>query len=129
MGAGGEIYIFVMGEPVKIVDLARKMIRLSGLKEGKDITIKFTGLRPGEKLKEELLNDKENTIGTHNSKIMIAKIPQYNYIEINELISDLFKKKDVVTTEMIVKTMKRIVPEYISNNSVYEELDKKFIDS
>ncbi|MEJ6786368.1 MAG: hypothetical protein QNL19_03000 [Bacteroidota bacterium] len=60
---------------------------------------------------------------------MIAKIPQYNYIEINELISDLFKKKDVVTTEMIVKTMKRIVPEYISNNSVYEELDKKFIDS
>jgi FlaA1/EpsC-like NDP-sugar epimerase len=129
MGAGGEIYIFDMGEPVKIVDLARKMIRLSGLKEGKDITIKFTGLRPGEKLKEELLNDKENTIGTHNSKIMIAKIPQYNYIEINELISDLFKKKDVVTTEMIVKTMKRIVPEYISNNSVYEELDKKFTDS
>ena len=60
---------------------------------------------------------------------MIAKIPQYNYIEINELISDLFKKKDVVTTEMIVKTMKRIVPEYISNNSVYEELDNKFIDS
>ena len=129
MGAGGEIYIFDMGEPVKIVDLARKMISLSGLKEGKDITIKFTGLRPGEKLKEELLNDKENTIGTYNPKIMVAKVPDYNYLETNELISDLYKQKDILKNRMLVKIMKHIVPEYISNNSVYEELDKKFIDS
>jgi FlaA1/EpsC-like NDP-sugar epimerase len=129
MGKGGEIYIFDMGESVKIVDLARKMIRLSGFEEGKDIDIKFTGLRPGEKLKEELLSDKENTIGTHNPKIMVAKVPDYNYLEINELISDLYKEKDVLKNRMLVKRMKRIVPEYISNNSVYEELDKKFIDS
>ena len=129
MGKGGEIYIFDMGESVKIVDLARKMIRLSGFEEGKDIKIKFTGLRPGEKLKEELLNDKENTIGTHNPKIMVAKVPDYNYLETNELISDLYKQKDILKNRMLVKTMKHIVPEYISNNSVYEELDKKFIDS
>jgi FlaA1/EpsC-like NDP-sugar epimerase len=129
MGKGGEIYIFDMGESVKIVDLARKMIRLSGFEEDKDIKIKFTGLRPGEKLKEELLSDKENTIGTHNPKIMVAKVPEYNYLEVNELISDLYKEKDVLKNRMLVKTMKRIVPEYISNNSVYEELDKKFIDS
>lgn len=129
MGKGGEIYIFDMGESVKIVDLAHKMIRLSGFEEGKDIKIKFTGLRPGEKLKEELLSDKENTIGTHNPKIMVAKVPEYNYLEVNELISNLYEEKDVLTNRMLVKTMKRIVPEYISNNSVYEELDKKFIDS
>jgi FlaA1/EpsC-like NDP-sugar epimerase len=129
MGKGGEIYIFDMGESVKIVDLARKMIRLSGFEEGKEIKIKFTGLRPGEKLKEELLNDKENTIGTHNPKIMVAKVPDYNYLETNELISDLYKQKDILKNRMLVKTLKRIVPEYISNNSVYEELDKKFIDS
>jgi FlaA1/EpsC-like NDP-sugar epimerase len=105
------------------------MIKLSGFEEGKDIKIKFTGLRPGEKLKEELLSDKENTIGTHNPKIMVAKIPEYNYLEVNELISDLYKEKDVLKNRMLVQTMKRIVPEYISNNSVYEELDKKFIDS
>jgi FlaA1/EpsC-like NDP-sugar epimerase len=129
MGKGGEIYIFDMGESVKIADLACKMIKLSGFEEGKDIKIKFTGLRPGEKLKEELLSDKENTIGTHNPKIMVAKIPEYNYLEVNELISDLYKEKDVLKNRMLVQTMKRIVPEYISNNSVYEELDKKFIDS
>ena len=129
MGKGGEIYIFDMGESVKIVDLARKMIKLSGFEEGKEIKIKFTGLRPGEKLKEELLSDKENTIGTHNPKIMVAKVSDYNYLEINELISDLYKQKDILKNRMLVKTMKRIVPEYISNNSVYEALDKKLIDS
>ena len=129
MGKGGEIYVFDMGESVKIVDLATKMIRLSGFEEGKDIKIKFTGLRPGEKLKEELLSDKENTIGTHNPKIMVAKVPGYNYLEVNDLISDLYKEKDVLKNRMLVKTMKLIVPEYISNNSVYEKLDKKFIDS
>ncbi|MBR9860157.1 polysaccharide biosynthesis protein [bacterium] len=129
MGKGGEIYIFDMGESVKIVDLARKMIRLSGLDEGKDIDIVYTGLRPGEKLKEELLSDKENTIGTHNPKIMIAKVPQYNYLEVNEVISKLYKEKDTLTNRFLVKTMKRIVPEYVSNNSIYEELDKQLIDS
>ncbi|PCJ66434.1 MAG: hypothetical protein COA58_06560 [Bacteroidetes bacterium] len=129
MGKGGEIYIFDMGESVKIVDLARKMIKLSGFEEDKDIKIKFTGLRPGEKLKEELLGDKENTIGTHNPKIMVAKVPEYNYLEVNGLISDLYSEKDHLKNRMLVKTMKQIVPEYISNNSIYEELDKKFIDS
>ena len=129
MGKGGEIYIFDMGQSVKIVDLARKMIRLSGLDEGKDIDIVYTGLRPGEKLKEELLNGQENTIGTHNPKIMIAKVHQYNYLEVNEVISKLYKEKDSLTNRFLVKTMKRIVPEYVSNNSIYEELDKQLIDS
>jgi FlaA1/EpsC-like NDP-sugar epimerase len=129
MGSGGEIYIFDMGESVKVVDLARKMIKLSGLEEGKDITIKYTGLRPGEKLKEELLNNKESTIGTHHPKIMVAKVTEYNYLEVNNLINDLYIEKDNLTNILLVKTMKKIVPEYISNNSVYEELDRKFIDS
>lgn len=129
MGNGGEIYIFDMGESVKIVDLAKKMIRLSGFTIGTDIDIVYTGLRPGEKLKEELLNDKENTIGTHNPKIMIAKVPEYNYLEVNEVISKLYSEKDKITNRFLVKTMKRIVPEYVSNNSIYEELDKNLIDS
>jgi FlaA1/EpsC-like NDP-sugar epimerase len=105
------------------------MIKLSGLEEGKDITIKYTGLRPGEKLTEELLNDKESTIGTHNPKIMIARVTKYNYLKVNDLINNLYLKKDNLTNVLLVKTMKKIVPEYISNNSVYEELDQKFIDS
>ena len=128
MGKGGEIYVFDMGESVKIVDLARKMIKLSGFVLNKDIRIKFTGLRPGEKLKEELLNDKENTIGTHNPKIMIARVPDYNYLEVNTLISNLYRDKDNLKNSVLVKTMKKIVPEYISNNSVYEKLDSKFND-
>jgi FlaA1/EpsC-like NDP-sugar epimerase len=127
MGKGGEIYVFDMGESVKIVDLARKMVKLSGLVINKDIRIKFTGLRPGEKLKEELLNDLENTIGTHNPKIMIARVPNYNYLEVNKLISDLYQGKDNLKNSTLVKTMKKIVPEYISNNSVYEKLDIKFL--
>lgn len=129
MGQGGEIYIFDMGESVKIIDLARKMIRLSGLEEDNDIEIQFTGLRPGEKLKEELLNEKENTIGTHNPKIMIAQITEYNYLEINNLIASLYSQKDALTNRHLVETMKKIVPEYKSNNSIYEELDKQFISS
>ena len=129
MGRGGEIYVFDMGESVKILDLARKMIKLSGFEEVKDIKIKFTGLRPGEKLKEELLSDQENTIGTYNPKIMVAKMPDYNYLAANELISNLYRDKDILKNKMLVTIMKQIVPEYISNNSVYEDLDKKFIDS
>ena len=128
MGKGGEIYVFDMGESVKIVDLARKMIKLSGFVLNKDIRIKFTGLRPGEKLKEELLNDKENTIGTHNPKIMIARVPDYNYLEVNTLISDLYRDKENLKNSTLVKTMKKIVPEYISNNSIYEKLDNNFTD-
>lgn len=126
MGNGGEIYIFDMGESVKIIDLAKKMIRLSGFEEGKDIEIKYTGLRPGEKLKEELLNDSENTIGTHNPKIMVAQVAQYNYLEVNDLISKLYTEKESLKNQALVKTMKTIVPEYISNNSIYEVLDKSF---
>jgi FlaA1/EpsC-like NDP-sugar epimerase len=124
MGSGGEIFLFDMGEPVKIIDLANRMIKLSGLEVDKDIKIKFTGLRPGEKLFEELLNDDENTLPTHHPQIMVGKTREYDYetisLSINELIS-LFDKQDNFS---IVKKMKEIVPEYISQNSVYEKLDK-----
>ena len=123
MGQGGEIYIFDLGESVKIIDLAHKMIKLSGYEVNKDIKITFTGLRPGEKLKEELLNDNENTIGTHNPKIMIARVPNYNYLEVNSVIETLYEQKDSLKNDVLVKTMKKIVPEYISNNSIYEKLD------
>jgi FlaA1/EpsC-like NDP-sugar epimerase len=112
-----------MGESVKIVDLANKMIRLSGLTVGKDIEIAFTGLRPGEKLYEELLNNSENTIPTHNKQIMIAKVQPYELEQIKPAISkllDLFCTQDNVK---IVRQLKSIVPEYISNNSIYEKLD------
>ncbi|CAN5317140.1 nucleoside-diphosphate sugar epimerase/dehydratase [soil metagenome] len=124
MGKGGEILIFDMGKSVKIIDLAKKMIQLSGLTLGKDIEIVTTGLRPGEKLFEELLNDKENTLPTHHEKIMIAKVPvtDFNKIsrELDELVS-LFNSQDNME---IVKKMKEILPEYKSNNSVFEKLDK-----
>ncbi|MCD4681989.1 MAG: polysaccharide biosynthesis protein [Bacteroidales bacterium] len=125
MGKGGEIYLFDMGNPVKIVDLAKRMVQLSGLELDKDIQIKFTGLRPGEKLYEELLNDEENTLPTHHPQIMIGKVRKYDYQnvakDIEELIT-LFNSQD--NTE-IVRKMKAIVPEFISKNSVFEELDKK----
>jgi FlaA1/EpsC-like NDP-sugar epimerase len=123
MGKGGEIFIFDMGKPVKIVDLAEKMIRLSGKIPGKDIMISFTGLRPGEKLEEELLAKKENIIPTHHQKIMKARVREYDYLEaknqIDQLIGLLAYKED----REIVWRMKKIVPEYISNNSVFESLD------
>ena len=123
MGKGGEIFIFDMGESVKILDLAKKMIKLSGLVLDKDISITYTGLRPGEKLYEELLADHENTLPTHHKQIMIAKVKEYDFesvsAAINELIS-LFNKQDNLS---IVKKMKQLVPEFKSNNSVYEELD------
>ncbi|MFT4521370.1 MAG: FlaA1/EpsC-like NDP-sugar epimerase [Bacteroidia bacterium] len=125
MGEGGEIYIFDMGESVRIVDLAKKMIQLSGFQEGKDIDIVYTGLRPGEKLTEELLNDNENTIGTHHPKIMIAKVREYDRKDVEEIIEILYSNKDKLTNRLIVATMKQMVPEYVSNNSIYEELDNK----
>jgi FlaA1/EpsC-like NDP-sugar epimerase len=123
MGNGGEIYIFDMGESVKIVDLANKMIRLSGLTVGKDIEIVFTGLRPGEKLYEELLNNSENTMPTHNKQIMIAKVAPYELGQIKPEISKLIELFNTQDNVKIVKQLKTIVPEYISNNSVYESLD------
>ena len=122
MGKGGEIFIFDMGKSVKIIDLAKKMIALSGLELGRDIDIKITGLRPGEKLHEELLANEENTLPTHHSKILIAKnrhTTSEQIIYIEELIT-LIPLQD---NQKIVKKMKEIVLEYISNNSIYETLD------
>ena len=124
MGKGGEIFVFNMGDSVKIVDLARKMIMLLGMKEGKDISIVYTGLRPGEKLYEELLNDQENSMPTHHPKIMIAKVKEYDYEIISREVSELISLFDSQNNEDIVKRMKQIVPEFISNNSVFEKLDK-----
>ena len=123
MGNGGEIYIFDMGHPVKIIDLAKKMIKLAGFIPEKEIKIEITGLRPGEKLYEELLNDNSKTIATHHPKIMIAQeiIDEYEtlHLEIEELIkiSGFFNNKNIVTK------MKKIVPEFISKNSSFEILD------
>ena len=124
MGKGGEIFIFDMGKSVKIVDLAKKMIKLSGLELDKDIKIVFTGLRPGEKLYEELLNNQENTIPTHHAQIMIAKVKEYDFERIARDISELIALFDKQENEAIVAKMKAIVPEYVSNNSVYEKLDQ-----
>ena len=123
MGNGGEIFIFDMGKSVKIVDLAKKMIKLWGLQLGKDIQIIFTGLRPGEKLYEELLANKENTIPTHHSKIMIAKVIKHNYDIVTINIQELIKLSTLYNNMNIVKKMKDIVPEFISRNSIYEQLD------
>ena len=128
MGEGGEIYIFDMGKSTKIVDLAKKMIRLSGLIPNQDISIEFTGLRPGEKLYEELLNNQENTLPTHHHKIMIAKVKEYDYKEISLHLEDLIRLSCVYQDRKVVAKMKEIVPEFKSNNSVYEELDDSNID-
>jgi len=127
MGEGGEIFIFDMGESVKIYDLAVKMIKLSGLSLGKDISIEITGLRPGEKLYEELLATSENTKPTPHKKIMIADVRKYNYNDIENEIERLITHKND-DPEKIVKVMKKIVPEFISMNSKYEFLDSKSIN-
>lgn len=123
MGKGGEIFIFDMGKSIKIVELAKKMIRLSGLLPHQDIEIEYTGLRPGEKLYEELLNDLENTLPTHHEKIMIAKVVTSDFETVGVNIQQLVNLAcDYEDTE-VVKLMKKIVPEFKSNNSVYEEFD------
>ncbi|MGB0391531.1 MAG: polysaccharide biosynthesis protein [Salibacteraceae bacterium] len=124
MGKGGEIYIFDMGESVKIVSLAEKMIKLSGLTVGKDIQIKFSGLRPGEKLYEELLANEENTLKTHHSQIMVAKVRETDFEEISINIQSLIATYDGQDNMEIVGKMKAIVPEYKSKNSIYSKLDK-----
>jgi len=124
MGNGGEVFMFDMGSPIKIADLAKKMIRLYGLVPNIDVAIKYSGLRPGEKLYEELLTDGENTVKTYHEKIMIAKVRE---VEINSINSDLILlSKDIedsIDESQLVFRIKSIVPEYISNNSIYEYLD------
>jgi len=125
MGDGGEVFVFDMGEPMKILDLAKRMIKLSGFEVDRDIKIVFTGLRPGEKLYEELLSDDTKTLATHNEKIMISKDPTMEYFEINRLVEKLIVVAEGPEKREVVRVLKQIVPEYISNNSVYEELDLK----
>ncbi|BDQ13361.1 polysaccharide biosynthesis protein [Sediminibacterium sp. TEGAF015] len=124
MGNGGEIFVFDMGQPVKIADLARKMIRLSGLEPEDDIKIEYSGLRPGEKLYEELLNNAENTMATYHEKILIAKTRTLEYeslsLQIEALIRPAKNQESVVE---VVAAMKALVPEFISNNSEFEKLD------
>ena len=122
MGNGGEIYIFDMGKPVKIVDLAKRMISLSGRT---DVKIEFTGLRHGEKLYEELLNVKELTKPTYHDKIMIATVREYDYDEVKERIQNLIEMSYTYDQMKIVAAMKDIVPEFVSKNSCFEALDKK----
>jgi FlaA1/EpsC-like NDP-sugar epimerase len=123
MGNGGEIYVFDMGKPVKIYDLAMKMIQLSGFEVGKDIEIKEVGLRPGEKLYEELLNNEENTLPTHHPKIMRAKVRVYKHSVIEAHLIDLASIILENDDFGLVRKMKQIVPEFISNNSIYNFLD------
>ena len=123
MGKGGEIFIFDMGKPVRIVDLAEKMIRLSGKIPHQEIKIVFTGLRPGEKLEEELLAKKENIIPTHHHKIMKARVREYDYLEAKNQLDQLTGLLAYKEDREIVMRMKQIVPEYKSRNSVFESLD------
>lgn len=123
MGAGGEVFVFDMGQPVKIVDLARRMIKLSGFEPGVDMKIVYTGLRPGEKLYEELLSDNTKTLPTHNEKIMISRDPTMSYPEIDELVTRIVEAASDPDKVEVVKILKKIVPEFKSNNSVYEMLD------
>jgi FlaA1/EpsC-like NDP-sugar epimerase len=125
MGKGGEIFIFDMGRSVKIVDLAKNMIRLAGLTPGRDIEIKYIGLRPGEKLYEELLTKEENTIPTYHPKIMIAKVQSYNFEDISLKITNLIKMAETMDNLHLVSLMKELVPEYKSHNSIYKILDSE----
>lgn len=128
MGEGYEIFVFEMGEPVKIVDLAIRMIELAGYKPGEDIEIKFTGLRPGEKLYEEMLSNEENTIPTHHKKIKIAKVRRYEYADILSVYADFETLSRAVEIMDTVRLMKRTVPEFVSKNSRFEELDERSND-
>ena len=123
MGQGGEIFVFDMGKPVKIVDMARKMIQLAGLEENKDIRITYTGLRPGEKLYEELLASAELTLPTHHEKISIAKVRNYAYADASQSIDELLEINGKHDNSAVVLKMKQIVPEFLSKNSTYEQLD------
>lgn len=123
IGKGGEIFLFDMGKSIKIIDLAKKMIQLSGLELGKDIQIVFSGLRPGEKLYEELLNDQENTIETPHPQILIAKVREYDYNEIKHHIEEIISINSMSNRFEVIKKIKKIIPEYVSKNSLFEQLD------
>lgn len=123
LGNGGEIFCFDMGQPVRIADLAENMIRLAGLTPGKDIKITYTGLRPGEKLYEELLNQKETTMPTKNKKILVAKVREYDFDSVSTQIDQLIELAERGKVFPTVQEMKKIVPEFKSKNSVYEKLD------
>lgn len=120
-GNGGEIFVFDMGKPVNIADMAQRMINLSG---AKNVEIKYTGLRVGEKLYEEMLNEKESTKPSFHDKIRIANVREYDYTEVSKQIDNLIEKSKLYDEMLTVKIMKEIVPEYKSNNSIYEKLDK-----
>ena len=128
MGNGGEIYVFDMGEPVKIYDLAKKMIKLSGLEPFEDIDIKITGLRPGEKLYEELLNDSSTSLPTHHPKILISKTPAGKFEDIKRKVKQIIKKSTRGKNLEVVLLLKDLVPEYKSENSEYEVLDEPKIE-
>lgn len=121
-GSGGEIFVFDMGKPVRIADLAKRMIKLSG---AENVEIEYTGLRAGEKLYEEVLSTTENTLPSFHKKIRIAKVCEYDYDEVSKQIDELIALSHTYNDMAIVEKMKEIVPEYISNNSKYSVLDKK----
>ena len=123
IGNGGEIFVFDMGCPIKIVDLAKNMIKLSGLIPDKDVEIVFSGLRPGEKLFEELLNKEEQSIPTHHNKIKISRVITYPLDYVDQAINELVELNNLGNDYEVVKKMKEIVPEFKSNNSIYEKLD------
>jgi FlaA1/EpsC-like NDP-sugar epimerase len=123
-GKSGEIYVFDMGEPVKIIDLARRMIELAGLLPDVDIPIQFTGLRPGEKLYEELLNDKEKTLPTEHEKITKAQVRQYDFEEVCAKLKKTVDSAYVVDVEGTIRAMKSLIPEFKSQNSPWEEFDE-----
>jgi FlaA1/EpsC-like NDP-sugar epimerase len=125
MSSGGEIFAFDMGESIKISDLAKNMIRLSGLEVGRDIEIVYTGLRPGEKLFEEVLNDSEVSVPTHHPKILRAKVREYEFEKINTSIHELISLFDTQNNIEMVRLLKQLVPEYISSNSNFASLDLK----
>lgn len=128
MGRGGEIYIFDMGKPVRIIDLAKKMIRLAGFVPDKDIAIKIVGLRPGEKLYEELLNNTSKTLPTHHEKIMIAQEVYDDFEQLEHLTDNLIECATGYCSEDVVLKMKEIVPEFISMNSAFQSLDKSTVE-
>ena len=123
MGIGGEVFVFDMGEPVKILDLAKRMIRLSGLRPDEDIKIVYTGLRPGEKLYEELLTDTARNMPTPHVKIMISKDKSMEYENISRLVQELLSSVSGTQKFDVVRILKVIIPEYKSNNSVFQRLD------
>lgn len=123
MNTENKICVFDMGEAVKIVDLAKRMISLAGYKPDEDIKIEYSGLRPGEKLYEEVLSNEENTIPTSHDKIRIAKVREYDYESVRKNFDTLFDLSLNVKVEETVKLMKHIIPEFKSKNSIYEHLD------